>query len=394
MPLGTPFAPFARVNSPAMTGHELVTGLTLSLAEARHAVGVLTVLIPVATDRQVLDATVPSYLVWPDRSPVSLTYGSSRADSYDWYGYISSHQVMSGAGATTIGQFPTIPVQYTLTGATMVMQSAKTQAFAAQSASSIARQIAAGDRFDLATQPHPRVLPASVQAGQSDFAYLNALAAQVGWRCWPDNGLLYFLDPAVALTAASSAPTMVKNSQPGLYDTLMSFTSTVGETDPSGAILATQTAYAMRTGSGHLAQATTTPTRIVAGQSVAPQFTQIISAPVNSYKEAAYNTSAAAANARYWVSAAATCDGNTNLRPGRLLNAAGAGLKSADQGLWRICSAEHQINLSPLLAAHNTYTVNLTLGRDQENTLTLINPRTALPAPGAMTLVNGTWVAS
>jgi hypothetical protein len=114
----------------------------------------------------------------------------------------------------------------------------------------------------------------------------------------------------------------------------------------------------------------------------------------NSYQEAAFTTQAAAASSRYWVQGAACCDGNTALRPGRLVNLAGGGLRAADQGLWRISSAEHQITISPLLAAHNTYSAELSLVRDQESSLTVVTPRTAIPQPGPMTLVGSTWVAA
>ena len=389
------FRPRVTMITPALTSHRLLRCAEIYLAEGRHALAQLTVLVPMAADRQVLEAAVPSAMIWPDRTPVHFTYGSSASDVYDFYGYIASHAIAPANGSARIAGLATASVCYTLTGSSMLMQSAKHQSFPSASASSIARQIAAANQLASYVTTHPRVFPAKVQAALSDFAFLQDLAKQVGWRCWVDNSLLYFVDPTVNLDpAATNVPSFRRDLLPGVWDTLADWQPVVGETDPSGAYLTAHAAYTVRHDSGQLAGITVTPQRTVGAASVAPAFTRIVQSLASSHAEAEYIAAASANNNRFWVHATARTDGHTALRPGRTVNVAGDAMRGSDQGAWRISEAVHTLTLDPLMDTHNTYTTQLTLGRDQEASLTQHPPLIPAPVPGPMTLIGSAWRAA
>lgn len=389
------FAPALSVVSPALDSHRLPIAAQIRLATGAHAIAQLTILTPVAADRQALEQSVPSSMIIADGTPVHFTYSSSNADGYSFYGYIASHRKLSTQGASRVAGMVTLPVQYTLTGSSMPMQNAVSRSFLNTSASSIARQIATANQLAAYVTVSPRTFPAKIQAAVSDFSFLQDLAAQVGFECWVDNSLLYFVDPAVSIDpAGSGAPLLRRDMAPGVWDSLSAFEATVGETDPSGSYLTSYTASTLRSASGQLATASAVPVRVSPGKSSAPAFGRVVKGRIaSSYAEAQAVANAAMSTQRYWVSATATCDGDTRLRPGRTVSLAGNALPGADQGAWRICQATHRISLDPLLRAHNTYFVDLELGRDQEDSLNLTTPRPVAPEPGAMVLSGSAWRA-
>lgn len=390
------FRPAITVLTPALDSHRLPIAAQIRLAVGQHAIAQLTILTPVSADRVVLEQSVPAAMIFPDGTPVHFTYASSGADVYDFYGYVASHRKLHTESVSKIAGVSTLPVQYTLTGSSMLMQSARNRVYLSASASSVARQVAAANQLAAFVTVHPRVFPAKTQAGVSDFVFLQDLALQAGYQCWVDNSLLYFVDPSISLTpAGQSAPTFRRDALAGIWDTLAAFSATVGESDPSGSYLTSHTAATLRGASGLLAAATATPLRISPATSAPPSFGRMVKGELaSSYADARHVADAAASTHRYWVSATATVDGHTALRPGRTLTLTGAALTAADQGAWRIGCAVHRITLDPLMAARNTYQVDLELGRDQESALNLRAPRPIAPAPGAMVLVGGAWRAA
>lgn len=390
------FRPQASVVVPVLGSHRLLTDVQVRFAQGEHAIAQLTVLTPVSADRGALEVVVANPLIVADRTPVHLVFGSSAADAYDWFGYIASHRVLSSQGVSRVAGVATVPVQYTLTGTSMVMQSARSRSFPTSTASGIARQIAAANQLASYVTPSTRVFAAKTQAGVSDFQFLRELAEQVGYRFWVENGLLFFVDPALSVAPEGSRPPVFRRDlHPGVYDTLTAFDATVGETDPSGAYLTAHTVNTVRGDSGALASATVTPLRVGAGSVSTPAFTRVVRGQLaSSYAEAQAVARAAAGNNRYWVHAAATVDGHTGLRPGRAVQVAGDGLTGAHRGLWRVGGATHRVTLDPLMRAHTTYAVDLELGRDQESSLSLRAPRAGAPREPGMVLAGGVWRAA
>jgi phage protein D len=390
------FAPNLTLVTPPIDGNHRLAGAQIRLAEGQHALAQISVLTPLDPSQSAVNAAVPAALIWPDFTPVHFTYGSSLSDITDFYGYIASSRIQPEQTPTRLSGIATATVQYTLTGTSMYMQSALSRSYLNTTASAIARQIAAAHQLAVYTTPSPRLFPAKTQANQSDFAFLQALAQQVGARCWVDNALLYFVSPATNIDPAGAAvPAFQHNRTPGQWDTLSQWQPTVGESDPSGAILASHTATTVRSASGLIATATVTPQRVSGGQTSAPALSSIVRDQLaGSAGEAEQIAQAAADNQRYWVSANATVDGNTALRPGRQVTISGNAISGSDAGTWRICQAVHKITLDLIAAWHNTYLCDLSVGRDQEGSLSLQQPVVPAPLPGPMTLIGSTWQAT
>lgn len=387
--------PRLTVLTPSLSGQLLPIAAQIRMAEGVHQIANLTVLTPLSRDRQLLDSTVPASIVLPEGTPVSFLFGSSAADTAVWCGYVASRQVQHTKTSATNSLAPVVPVLYTLTGISMPMQSAKSRAYTRITATSAARNVINSYGIAAYIQPHPRIWPALAQGTASDFVWLTQLASMIGYRLIVDTDRIAFVPAETDLTPSTVAePVYSRSVTPGVYDTLIAFDSSSGQTDPSGAVVASQQSYAVRQTSGVAQSVAASPQiNLGNGTSTSPYFTRIATGTAQSYSDAAYNAAAAAACARYWVYASATVDGYTALRPGRTVRAAGTGLSAADQGAWRVSTVVHSINLSPLGRATSTYYAQLELGRDQYADLDVVTPHPPLGRAAAMTLSGGRWIS-
>lgn len=387
--------PRLTVTTPALSGQLLPIACSIRMGEAVHQIATLTVLTPLARDRTLLDSSVSASLVLPEGTPISFIFGSSAADTAIWCGYVSSRQVQHTQTSTTNPMAPVVPVIYTCTGISMPMQSARSRAYTGITASAAARSVIGSYGLGAYITPHPRIFPALAQGAASDFTWLTQLASMIGYRLLVDTDRIAFVPAEIDLTPSTVAvPVFTRAVTPGLYDTLIAFDSTSGQSDPSGSVLTTQRSYAVRPSSGTAASVAASP-RIGLGDgtTTTPYFTTIADGSAQSYSDAAYNAVAAAAATRYWVYAQATVDGYTALRPGRTVQLAGSGLSAADQGRWRISTATHSISLSALGRATSTYYAQLELGRDQYADLDVNPPHPPLPRAAAMTSSGGRWIS-
>lgn len=387
--------PRLTVLAPALSGQLLPIAAQIRMAEGVHQIATLTVLTPLSRDRQLLDSTVPASIVLPEGTPVSFAFGSSATDTALWCGYVASRQVQNTKTSATNSMAPVVPVVYTLTGISMPMQSAKSRSYTGITATAAARMVINSYGIAGYVQPHPRIWPALAQGTLSDFAWLAQLACMIGYRLLVDTDRICFVPAETDLTPGNAAvPSFSRANIPGVYDTLISFDSSSGQTDPSGAVLATQQSFAVRPSSGTSAQVAASPRiNLGNGTSGSPYFTQIASGTAQSYSDAQFNAQAATAAARYWVYADAMVDGYTGLRPGRTVQLAGSGLSGADQGRWRISCATHAVNLSPLGRTTSSYYTTLELGRDQYADLDVALPHPPLAQAVPMTLSGGRWIS-
>lgn len=387
--------PRLTVTTPALSGQLLPIAAQIRMSEAVHQIASLTVLTPLSRDRQLLDSTVPASLVLPEGTAISFVFGSGSTDTAVWCGYVASRQVQHTKTSATNAMSPVVPVVYTCTGISMPMQSAKSRAYTGITASSAARNVINSYGIAAYIQPHPRIWPALAQGTASDFVWLTQLASMIGYRLIVDVDRIAFVPAETDLTPSTVVePVYTRNVTPGVYDTLIAFDSSSGQTDPSGTVVATQQSYAVRQASGNPQSVAASPQITLGNGAVAsPYFTQIATGTAQSYSDAAYNAQAATSAARYWVYADATVDGYTALRPGRTVRLAGSGLSAADQGAWRISTVTHSINLSPLGRTTGTYYAQLELGRDQYADLDVATPHPPLGRAAAMTLSGGHWIS-
>lgn len=381
--------------TPAMDKHVLPIGVQIRMAEGEHQIAVLTVLTPMPRDRRALGAAIPDNILLPEDTPVAFSWGNSLADAATWYGYVSSRQFQSTKAQIANPLAPVVPVSYTLTGISMPMQSARARAYTGITASGAARRVLHDYGVSAYIQPHPRIWPALAQGTLSDFAWLTELAGRIGYRLNVDVSAVSFADAGTDLTPnALTPPRYTRSLQPGVWDSLIAFEPSSGQSDPAGARVATVTSYAVRPSSGVAAGVSLEPPIIGAdGIALAPTFTRISSGTAHSYADAAANAAATAARSRYWVYAKATVDGSSALRPGRVVELAGDGIPVADQGRWRIGCVTHALSLSALGSTTATYYAHLELGRDQYAGLGVAAPSPPVAMAPAMSLIGGSWVS-
>lgn len=381
------------VLAPVLSPQLLPVAASIRMSEGEHQIATLTVLTPLARDRAALEASVPSSLVLPEGTPVAFTWGSSLADMATWYGYVASREVQASAAQHGNTAIPVVPVRYTLTGISMPMQSPRARAYTGVTASAAARRVIADYNLAAYVTPHPRIWPTLAQGTLSDFAWLGRLAELVGYRLVVDTDRISFAPAEIDLTPASVAvPVVNRNIAPGIYDTLITFDPASGQSDPSGAVAATQAAFAVRPSSGTPALAAAIPAIATGtGGVTAPTFTRIATGTAQSYSDAAYNAAAAASASRYWVYAKAKVDGSARLRPGRSVLLAGSGLPTADQGTWRVSTVTHTLELSAIGRTTSSYYAHLELGRDQADGLDVRPPHPPLARASAPVLTGGRW---
>lgn len=379
---------------PVMSRHTLPVAAQITMSENAHQIAALTVLTPLDKTQQALDARVPSSLVLPEGTPVCLRWGSSPTDTALWYGYVASRQIQTTKAQTSNPAAPVVPVLYTLTGISMFMQSPSGLSLTGASVTSAARAVIG--KYNLASYiaPHPRIWPALAQGTASDFTWLCRLAAMIGYRLIVDTDRIFFAPAATDLTPVSAVPPLYTRSlQPGVWDSLIAFDPSSGQTDPTGGVVTGYTAYAVRPTSGTPAQASGAAT--ITGQDGSagtPTFTRIALGTAQSLSDAQYTASASVAASRYWVYASATVDGTTTLRPGRTVSLAGPGLGAAQAGLWRVGTVTHAVTLSALGQVYATYYAHLELGRDQTASLSLTPASPPLSAAAAPVLTGGRWI--
>lgn len=138
---------------------------------------------------------------WPDNALVEVTWGrmSPRTIS-TWYGYINHSQLLSTASDGKRA----IQIDYTVTGTSKPMNTAVNKTWLGMTASTIAQQIAVKWKLRCVYTSSAWILDYEVQAGESDFAFLNRLAQKIGYRFFVSGGTLYFTDPLMMLSAAST----------------------------------------------------------------------------------------------------------------------------------------------------------------------------------------------
>ncbi|MFJ1700391.1 hypothetical protein ACIOHC_35970 [Streptomyces sp. NPDC088252] len=340
--------------------------------------------------RAVVDGLPPS-LWWAENTAVRILYGPAPGVTREFVGYVVSPEILARADGQSYAGGQTIDVRYTLLGTTKLMQSARERTWRTCTAAYMARQIGQEAGLSVVAPDHPRVFSLRQQALQSDYAFLQERAEEIGWRLAADGTTLFLTDPRQPLVRHS--PRFNQHQLPGHQDTMQSFQAVAGETDPSGALRAQHTAVGLSR-SGVVSAATNSAPRwdSATAQSVPAQVQRYDTRHVTeSYAEADAVTQAAAVRSLWWVHGTATVDGDVRLGPGCVVTLGGAALAPQYQGRWMVLTAHHRIELNQLDRSLSTYYADLELGRDQPSDLTRMDPA-ELPLTTS-TLVGGRWVA-
>lgn len=387
------WAPWVKLTTPDVLLPFTVVSWVMHSEENVHPWAQITLRYQMSPGYRIAADQLPPSLWWAENTPVEVSWGTSPATTETFVGYVVSPELLSalegGQDQYIVGQM--IDVRYTLLGATKGLQTARTATWQQCTVAYMAQKIAAANGLAAVTDPHSRVFDTRMQASESDFRFLQARAAEVGYRLSVDGTTLYLTDPRRALV--SSSPEFRQSRAPGMGDSMQLFQAVSGETDPAGAIRAQHTAVAV-TARGAVSSAQTQSSRVdpLTGSPVVPQVGRYANGYVSaSYADAQAVTSAAALGDLWWVHAAATTDGDVRLKPGCVVTLTGSALTTQYTGAWMTRSAHHRLVVSQLDAQFSTYYVDLTLGRDQAASLTQ-QPWQRTPSYTSVA-VNGRWTA-
>lgn len=385
------WGPWVRVHRPEVLLQSMVLSLDVHREDGMHEWAQVTVRYFLADGFRAVVNGLPPSLWWAENTPVRILYGPSRGVTREFVGYVVSPELLPGSDDQNVRGGQMIDVRYTLLGATKMMQSARERTWRTCTAAYMARQIGQEAGLAVVAPDHPRVFALRQQALQSDYAFLQDRADEIGWRLAADGTTLFLTDPRQPLVPHS--PRFNQHQLPGRQDTMQSFQAVAGETDPSGALRAQHTAVGLSR-TGVVSAATYSAPRLdaVSAQSLPAQVERYDTRHVTeSYSEADAVTRAAAVRNLWWVHGTATVDGDVRLGPGCVVALGGAALAPQYQGRWMVLSAHHRIVLSQLDRSLSTYYADLELGRDQASGLTRMSPAD-VPLTTS-TLVGGRWTA-
>jgi phage protein D len=387
------YRPHLRARRPALEKGAWLSSVEIYQAEGAHQVAELTVMHTYNPAFPAQQWRTPAGSVWAENTPVHLQYGWYADDSADWYGYVASSRVVANETDPRYGYAVQVPVVYTLTGASMPMQTRRNRTWRGTTPSAAARQIAQEYNLQPRVDATAHVVEQSTQAS-SDWQYLNDLADRTGYRLYCDNTSLWFVSRGTVMQSPDGTwPVFYQRKAPGVIDSIREFTAVLGDTDPAGGLRARYETVAYNRTSTVLTESTyAQPRTTVQGDAVTPMLTsQYNTRPADSYAQSQRLLGAEAD--WLWVEARAVTNGDPRLKPGALVELRGAGLGDANEGLWMVRSAVHKLAINHLYPQKSTYTTTVVVGRNDARSLDLgVQQRPKVGAPTV--LVSGRWRAA
>lgn len=338
-----------------------------------------------------------------EQTPIQINYGQRPHFLSAFLGYVSSYKLMRTGTDPGYNNVTTTTVQYTITGTSQIMQSASNVAWKHTSPSAIAGSIAAKNGFRGIIHNYVSAIPYRLQ-NTSDFKFLAQLADEIGFRFYIDNTDLYFINPQQILSRGNNrnVPQFWSYNQPGLYDTIRSFTPVVGTTTPDGGVVANRNVVGLNPSTKQLVQSTVSPLITTSQNSSVPltsNITQYYQAtPAESYYEANQKATGDYYRNLYWNVADSELRGDARIRPNTLVNLVGTTIPVNDAGLWLVQSSTHKLTkAAPTGSQYDTsYCTNVELVRDQIYTAnaTAFSDTTNVAQSVPAVLVGGVWRSS
>jgi len=365
-----------------------------------HAVALLDV---VYVGQNIANVKQNSWQYLKEQTPIQINYGMNPYFVYPFLGYVASYKLIRTGSDPGYNNLTTTTVQYTITGTSQVMQSTKNVAWKYTSPSTIAATIATNNGFRGVIHSYPAAINYRLQ-NTSDFKFLAQLADEIGYRFYIDNTDLYFVNPQLILDRSNirNIPQFWSMNNPGIWDTIRSFTPIVGTITPDGGVVANRNVVGLNPNTNTLVQATSLAdvnTSATSATPVAPTITKYYNiAPASSYYEAAQKVTADANRNLYWNTADSTLYGDARIKPNTLLELTGAALPNDELGIWLTQGVTHELTKPAPMgsAVASTYTMDACLGRDQ--IYTAVTSALAETAPVVQSvpskLVGGVWKSS
>lgn len=317
----------------------------------------------------------------PEGTPAVLTWGKAPGGMANFYGYVNHYELSK---PTTKSRQQ---ITYVLIGTSRDLNNENTQSWRKISDSYVVRQIAKTHRFRSIVHATKDIWPYLSQSG-SDFAYINQLAEQDGYRPFIHNCVLYYLDPFALLLVSTSAVMPIFYADGAGGDTIKSFEMIQGTTVPRGGVQATRTTYGLSS-NGRLIQSVSASSSAIINKLVLPR-------PVGSYAEAANLSQAVQNKNAGWITATVKVLGDVRLLPNQVVTLSGKALDPNAQGLWLVDAADHEIIPEvPGISQNSMFqtTVKLSKNAQAGNAFGNVMPLTASGSLQDPFLSNGIWQA-
>lgn len=375
------------VGIPALGQNKWVTDVVITQAEGQHEVAEITVIhqVPRGTSTGT-GWRLDRYGLLPEGTPMSINYGRAGRPR-TFYGYVVSSSVSGDKVPQSAAKSVQIPVVYTLLGPTSLMQSQVNRIWPTATASYVARRLARAAGLRPQVQRHNRRFDSLIQQSTSNFTFLRGLAAEVGYRLTVSGTTLALTEPLVSLREKHDAVPSFRYDA-STHDTVESFRTTTGETDPRGGLRTRREGYSYNPHTGSTVRQVAPDTRDAA----LTQFS--VGRPFASQREAQTALRAEVRREALWVHARATVAGEASVRPGVEMALDGAALGPSDRGLWMVRSATHRISVVPGQPAAGRYWTDTVLGRNKADGLDLVSKDKVLEVLPDMTyLRHGRWQA-
>ena len=268
---------------------------------------------------------------WPDNAPIKITYGRGQGNTSVWYGYINHHELSSQDDSN----IDTIQITYVCIGTSKPMNTEVHRAWPSTTPTIVAQTLARKYKLRCVVTSTNFKLPFEMQ-NESDFSFLNRIAAKVGFNFWVSGGTMYFIDPAVCLSGLSAkfVPQYRIDKIPIQKDNAKNFRRIKGDNLP-GAIISSRQVYGVdqSTGRPFMAQADT---------SQSPDITSFNSVRhVTSYEQGKQIINAEQSLNQFWIFATVEVFGYTPLYPGKAINLQGYALPDGASGYWIVQNVQH-----------------------------------------------------
>lgn len=270
--------------------------------------------------------------IWASGVPVMIEWGQGVGNLNVFYGYINHHQLdsLSDSGNNTY------QLKYTCIGTSRYMNSDVTMSWGQVTTTYMAKTIAAKYGLRPVLTSTTWISDNETQTAESDFAFLNRMAAKYGFRFWVSGGTLYFIDPAVVLAGSSyqGIPVFYLDKVATKQDTVRKFRKLEGDNIP-GSLQATRTISGVDQNSGQPFTVVATGT---AGRPITKVQTNLVPTTV---AEGQVMVNAWQSQSQFYVRAYAELFGNVYVYPGKLVNLQGDRLPGGAAGLWMVSEANH-----------------------------------------------------
>jgi hypothetical protein len=324
----------------------------------------------------------------PDGTRVQVTFGASPQWSKTFYGYVNHAERIDSGGVKEANTYRVFCV-----GPSKPMNNANPGRWAGVTESFIARSIAQRYAMRSVLTKGTTLVDWVQSSNETDFKMLNRLAQQAGAFFWVSGSTLNFVDPSDRIiTAASQSVQTFTRTYPVLKnpnDTLREMRLIRGADAPGIGSPTVASAFGLDPSTGALIKATGLRSYGNAGLST-PGTSSIYSGSVQSAAEATAVTSSGIFASTWSQMDVDVWVRNTPVYVGDVVNLAGTGVATSEQGLWFTSNTLEVLEYRDASFGYD-YTANLRLTRNQSDSHVT---RTTKNLTGASPVVPSVWVGN